>query len=491
MTVPFSSLGITKEKVSYMEMGGTGHDIYTILPNALPTKAKLRGDGIKEQAVNLNWSINPCEISSPNYGLTEVTDDNMSQHPGASVPGWYYTVKMDYDMNVQVRRGNTRMYGIYKKILESYDFCWATGVQKPDGSGEDINKGSLPLNSDRLPDVTWTFDYGTVPGTAEFSMKGLLRYNLDGSEITYKIEHNKENMPQRAIESLIAKEDGGVKPPAEIEGTELLPGGDRLQETIENNAVSNHGEATDAVYSGGTLILTLTGERGYTAEKEWFDVTDNSDRPEVDFYLWRVTDTVTGNPSDSTDVSLLYQTAAAVKDKNGKTAVFTIPAKSEGQSHTIDFSGIFEEQEGKDGYLSKYDSHGYPYRYLTREYMEGASAQRYRVVYGKLDMSTGEFYDVLPAWEVRDKNDNSIYDGGTVSNLLTGTTFVSVEKTWNAMAFQSELYDVKVEFSLQKRLKGTGELWESTGDIKILENFIAEKLTQSFTKEMPSITNIK
>ena len=485
MTVPFASLGITKEKVSYMEMGGTGHDIYTILPNALPTKAKLRGEGIEEQTVNLNWTINACEISEPNYGLTEVTDDNMSQHPGASVPGWYYTVKMDYDMNVQVRRGNTRMYGIYKKILESYDFCWATGIKKPDGSDEDINSGRIPLNSSAIPRSKWTFHYDTVPGTAEFSIEGLLRYNLDGSEITYKIEHNKENMPQRAIESLIAKEDGGVKPPAEIEGTELLPGGDRLQETIENNAVSNHGEATDAVYSGGTLILTLTGERGYTAEKEWFDVTDNTDRPEVDFYLWRVTDTVTGNPGDSTDVSLLYQTAAAVKDKNGKTAVFTIPAKSEGQSHTIDFSGIFEEQEGKDGYLPKYDSHGYPYRYLTREYMEGASAQRYRVVYGKLDMSTGEFHDVLPAWEVRDKNDNSIYDGGTVSNLLTGTTFVSVEKTWNAMAFQSELYDVKVEFSLQKRLKGTGEPWESTGDIKILENFIAEKLTQSFTKEMP------
>ena len=130
MTVPFASLGITKEKVSYMEMGGTGHDIYTILPNALPTKAKLRGEGIEEQTVNLNWTINACEISEPNYGLTEVTDDNMSQHPGASVPGWYYTVKMDYDMNVQVRRGNTRMYGIYKKILESYDFCWATGIKK-------------------------------------------------------------------------------------------------------------------------------------------------------------------------------------------------------------------------------------------------------------------------------------------------------------------------------------------------------------------------
>ena len=486
ITVPFSALGITQDKVSYMEMGGTGHDIYTILPNALPTKAKLTGDGVSgNQTVNLNWSINPCEISEPDYGLTEVTDDNMSQHPGASVPGWYYTVKMDYDMNVQVRRGNTRMYGIYKKILDSYDFYWETGIKKPDGSGEDINKGSLPLNSDRLPDVTWTFDYETVPGTAEFSMKGLLRYNLDGSEITYKIEHNKEKMPQRAIEDLFAVEDGGVKPPSDIEETNLLPGGDRLQETIENNAVSNHGEATDAVYSGGTLILTLTGERGYTAEKEWFDVADNSDRPKVDFYLWRVTDTVTGNPGDSTDVSLLYQTAAAVKDKNGKTAVFTIPAKSVGQRHTIDFSGLFEKQEGKDGYLPKYDSHGYPYRYLTREYMEGASAQHYKVVYGKLDMSTGEFNDVLPAWEVRDKNDNSIYDRGTVSNVLTGTTFVSVEKIWNAMAFQSELYDVKVEFSLQKRLKGTEETWESTGDTKILENFIAEKLTQSFTKEMP------
>ena len=486
ITVPFSALGITQDKVSYMEMGGTGHDIYTILPNALPTKAKLTGDGVSgNQTVNLNWSINPCEISEPNYGLTEVTDENISEHPGATIPGWYYTVKMNYSMKVQIRRGNTRMYGIYKKILDSYDFYWETGIKKPDGSGEDINKGSLPLNSDRLPDVTWTFDYETVPGTAEFSMKGLLRYNLDGSEITYKIEHNKEKMPQRAIEDLFAVEDGGVKPPSDIEETNLLPGGDRLQETIENNAVSNHGEATDAVYSGGTLILTLTGERGYTAEKEWFDVADNSDRPKVDFYLWRVTDTVTGNPGDSTDVSLLYQTAAAVKDKNGKTAVFTIPAKSVGQRHTIDFSGLFEKQEGKDGYLPKYDSHGYPYRYLTREYMEGASAQHYKVVYGKLDMSTGEFNDVLPAWEVRDKNDNSIYDRGTVSNVLTGTTFVSVEKIWNAMAFQSELYDVKVEFSLQKRLKGTEETWESTGDTKILENFIAEKLTQSFTKEMP------
>lgn len=486
ITVPFSALGITQDKVSYMEMGGTGHDIYTILPNALPTKAKLTGDGVSgNQTVNLNWSINPCEISEPNYGLTEVTDENISEHPGATIPGWYYTVKMNYSMKVQIRRGNTRMYGIYKKILDSYDFYWETGIKKPDGSGEDINKGSLPLNSDRLPDVTWIFDYETVPGTAEFSMKGLLRYNLDGSEITYKIEHNKEKMPQRAIEDLFAVEDGGVKPPSDIEETNLLPGGDRLQETIENNAVSNHGEATDAVYSGGTLILTLTGERGYTAEKEWFDVADNSDRPKVDFYLWRVIDTVTGNPGDSTDVSLLYQTAAAVKDKNGKTAVFTIPAKSVGQRHTIDFSGLFEKQEGKDGYLPKYDSHGYPYRYLTREYMEGASAQHYKVVYGKLDMSTGEFNDVLPAWEVRDKNDNSIYDRGTVSNVLTGTTFVSVEKIWNAMAFQSELYDVKVEFSLQKRLKGTEETWESTGDTKILENFIAEKLTQSFTKEMP------
>ena len=88
-------------------------------PNALPTKAKLTGDGVSgNQTVNLNWSINPCEISEPNYGLTEVTDENMSEHPGATIPGWYYTVKMNYSMKVQIRRGNTRMYGIYKKILD-------------------------------------------------------------------------------------------------------------------------------------------------------------------------------------------------------------------------------------------------------------------------------------------------------------------------------------------------------------------------------------
>ena len=82
------------------------------------------------------------------------------------------------------------------------------------------------------------------------------------------------------------------------------------------------------------------------------------------------------------------------------------------------FPDFLKNRKEKTVYLPKYDSHGYPYRYLTREYMEGASAQHYKVVYGKLDMSTGEFNDVLPAWEVRDKNDNSIYDRGTVSNVL-------------------------------------------------------------------------
>ena len=40
MTVPFASLGITKEKVCYMEMGGTGHRYYTILPRCASYKGE-------------------------------------------------------------------------------------------------------------------------------------------------------------------------------------------------------------------------------------------------------------------------------------------------------------------------------------------------------------------------------------------------------------------------------------------------------------------
>ena len=50
------------------------------------------------------------------------------------------------------------------------------------------------------------------------------------------------------------------------------------------------------------------------------------------------------------------------------------------------------------------------------------------------------------------------------------------------MAFQSELYDVKVEFSLQKRLKGTGELWESTGEHKNPGKLYCRKTDTEFYK---------
>ena len=48
--------------------------------------------------------------------------------------------------------------------------------------------------------------------------------------------------------------------------------------------------------------------------------------------------------------------------------------------------------------------------------------------------------------------DPFIYNGGTITNRLTGTIPVEATKTWEIAAFQDSLKDVTVEFTLQQRL---------------------------------------
>ena len=87
------------------------------------------------------------------------------------------------------------------------------------------------------------------------TVAGVWKYNLDGSLITYKVDQLPES-------------EGGTTPgrlPLENMGE------DYLAITYDNSNVPNFGSIEDALYSGGTLNLTLTGSTEYEAYKVWMD----------------------------------------------------------------------------------------------------------------------------------------------------------------------------------------------------------------------------
>ena len=79
----------------------------------------------------------------------------------------------------------------------------------------------------------------------------------------------------------------------------------------------------------------------------------------------------------------------------------------------------------------------------------------------------------------RETNNTYLYNGGTLSNKLSGTVTVNATKIWKAAAFQSALEDVRVELMLQARPVGSEDPWEDT---EITETLGTEK-TGKFTAE--------
>lgn len=463
-------------KIYMTDLGGTGH--WVLKADGIMNSASLVINGIKYAGTFSDWTINTLNnkgLEDEKYVFVSVTgtnddgipvDQNNNLRPSAGErQGWFYVQKMQYESEIYVRTGTKQTFtddeleNLKKAILEKYSFFWKTGVK--DASGDDLNAGSVELDSStNWMKIQWNDEGEHLVGTV--TVPDLEKYNLDGSELTFYIDG-----------------DGGSDVKITVPGMEE---GDYLAESAVNDPVSNWGTNVTEVYNGGDLILTLTGLTEYEAYKEWHDKADPDHRPKVEFYLWRFT-----YKGEETDINTAYQTAAAVKatqgEHEGQTAQFTIQENSNEDRVLIDFSDNFIEEEGSTGYLPKYDPEGYRYVYISREYMSGESASRYRTEYGKLEGDA--FSDTLPQGYdgVRVDPDNSIYNGGTVSNLLTGTTTASVTKTWVANAFQSELSDTIIELTLYSRVKGDESAeWEKTSTVYRMgeeTKFMAEFLTQS------------
>ncbi len=299
-------------------------------------------------------------------------------------------------------------------------------------------------------------DLGASQGTLQIT--GLPRYNLDGSRTSYTLN--------------MGTDENGE--PWTSLAPDFLEPGDYLEVTYDNSQVPNYSNDTAQVYSGGILRLTLKGETDFEAQKVWLDPENTSptDRPGGEFQLWRYRE---GSG---------YQTAAVVRDAAGEILSVGIDTAED------PFAIVFGSGEGVEK-LPKYDSEGYRYIYVVREYLEGEHAGDYEQVFGKVgaDGTVSDRVDVngdvQDTTTPGDRGSNTfVYDGGTISNRIYEECTVSAEKSWKAAAFQADFEDVRVELTLQSRVKGSAE-WKNTQITETMEEFIAENLTATVSRSMP------
>lgn len=385
---------------------------------------------------------------------------------GPSPPGWYYVLKRDLTFNMVLRDGTIpsteeSKESFRNKILDNFRFTafWNVG-------DEQKTQISILRAMESYVQITEDNDNLTL------TVAGVWKYNLDGSLITYKVDQLPES-------------EGGTTPgrlPLENMGE------DYLAITYDNSNVPNFGSIEDALYSGGTLNLTLTGSTEYEAYKVWMDSGVIAARPGGTFQLWRYRkgqDFDTASPLRNADGTLV-DVEVETNPQPDETGV-----ARQHISFTVDFDG-----DGKaDGsLLPKYDPEGYEYIYCVMEVTQTLStSNNYKQVFGVVQ-SDGTLLDTVDlGGEVQSDSEGKrpagnayLYNGGTLSNCIDANITTRVTKTWDAASFQSELEDVRVELKLQSRPKDSYEPWEDTSLPTVtMDEFYSEQLTQISSQSVP------
>lgn len=399
----------------------------------------------------VSWQL--VTKDTANYQRVEVTKEDLYKYPSVKDnTGTYYVLLFTYEFTLQLRRGGTALgAGLRYAFLQGFDLNITYG--------SNTMKRTLAV-LDEEGSVTLDYDQTDAhPDKIEVSIANGWRYNLDNSVISYVVKQNGDS-----------GESGKLHPKAEAGAENAIPEGDWFAISYDNSAVPNHGSATDGVYSGGKMYLTLAGNTEYQATKIWLDEKPNTRPENVEVELWRYTQRNDRN----------YNNAAPVRDDSGSILSLTLQGK--------ELTGTHKEYiVFKDGdypiTLPKYDSEGYLYIYGAREYLTGNYEQIFGEPERKIDSNTPEldvtFEDTLPEGVTsRASGDTFVYNKGTLCNRIVGSTTMSVTKQWKAAAFQSEFKGVEVTFALQAKLMDeTGEEYTTTDNTLSMGNFYAENLT--------------
>lgn len=404
-------------------------DNYTIgCDKELPTKLiTLGADGqpIPGNELEIQWSFGLPDADG-NVTPTEVPGYEASVNEEGDC--WVYVKLIDFTFATQLRWGTM---GSNDAVTDAFlnDFALFTGIEGDDGQklAEKELYEKIDPSDDPSPDGTYTVIIHDLP-----------MFNVEDNHlIDYYIQYVGSSQNDMVLD---------------VE----LDAGDKITASFNNAGSSNHGNVTDKLYAGGVLTLLLTGKTNFLAYKEWLDqgVKDKSQRPDVSFSLLRYV--------EGEDIT----TAAPVPKTDGGYGFVTIELDEDGKKA--------EPQDPVElvlNDLEKYDPEGRRYVYLLREEMTATdNSVNYEKVFGEVERQPNEatetVRDTLPENYGNDGNrrsgDNNLYNGGTISNRIHDNETATLEKVWNAAAYQGQLQDVKVTFELQvDYMNNAGTDWEN------------------------------
>ena len=366
--------GVGLSAMPKMTVADNGNNTYTVsvptgvLPEAIETTTSDGYGGETSTESRVEWIMGPSE-GVDGYSPVEVNNGNVSEYPSAGDNyGWYYVLEDEFNFRVQLRWGNLGgAEGIAEAIYNSFDFVvdtnyTASSLRRLLAEMKDQMK--IEEDPDGDPDN---------PTSGTVTVSGLWKYNLDGSRINYSVEETREGD---------GKGDGRLDAADGI-AAGALPEGDYFQISYDNSSTPNVGTEVGKLYDGGSLYLTLTGVKDYQASKVWEDAADPDHRPAGELQLWRYR------------AGQSYTTAAPVRDDGG--SILTVPLNGQ------------EKQDIQFAELPKYDSEGYEYIYVVREYLTGEHAGDYTQVFGAVG-EDGGVTDII--WALDE-------DSGTLKKLTS------------------------------------------------------------------------
>lgn len=452
ISFPVTSI-VDAAQLKITEAGETGHYVMTLDEGALPSGLKNE----KGETVSIEWSFTATDDIkklTESYYFIDVGDDNkesLTSQPDTTANGWYYVRTFEYTAAVIVRDGLLASPAdLSEKLKGNLKLTW---IEKDGGEERSETIDHLVVRTHDASQVVYEWQQ-LEEDKYVFHMENLPRYRIDGTEYVYTLES-------------ISESDASGKIIADLYTDENHP--DWLEVSYVNASVSNHGDSTDKVYSGGEIIYTLQGNQTFAANKVWADkANDSAQRPALRFQLWRYS---LREESETTGEG--FKTAAPVKNNMGKGDILCLNVP-EGYTEVDEFRNIdFTESlvEGQTDdvlllsgeHLPKYDPEGYEYVYFIRETMSGNGADSYIPLYGQgIQNSDGTWTvtDTFPASygsAVRKDEDTGIYNGGTLTNMLSEQVSTTVKKTWVASSFQHCVEKVEVVFQLQVKKKGDAE----------------------------------
>lgn len=394
-------------------------DSYTLASSAeLPTKLnKLDANGEPfDEPITVEWSIG--EPSEEGESVPPEIDGYQASIDGDT---WVYVQLAEMTFDILLRWGDlgeSQSLADIEEDLRQY-FALYSDVE----GSESITLDAL-YNEGKL-----TFD--TENNT--FTITGMPRFDATNNHpINYTIN------PAIAVDGDMVINVPGLEGPDEEQGL----AGDKLTATYNNADAGNHGTDVDALYPGGQLILTLSGETTFVAYKEWLDLADTSGRPDLSFQLWRY------------EEGESYKTAAQVRGEDNQFIIIDLPETDADGARYDPQTPIPITLDENDKILEKYSPEGNRYHYFVREVVEDTEgANKYEQIYGKVtrasDTAEEVVEDTVPYGDTRENGDTGIYYKGTISNRLTDTKTANLEKKWNAAAYQGYLTDVRAEFALE------------------------------------------